>query len=297
MGIFDKILAAFWGNTKKQDDKRIATLSWPDGIKEERDFDYYGDGHKMHLIDVVYPENAEGKLPVIIDIHGGGWMYGDKELNKNYCHHLAKRGYVVFVMSYRLYPEITADEQLREVALSLKWIKENMKNYPCDEDNILLTGDSAGGMLSCFTALLSSSAELRDIYGAVDHGLKFKALCLTSPMLFMNPGNIMGVYTKQVLGKGFMNKKWGAHVNLDSLLEKGTLPPTILVTSAGDFLAKDQTLKGYEIIKAKGIKSKLIYYGENEGGKALPHVFAILYPEKKPSVDTIEAMLEFWKEA
>ncbi|UKI14322.1 MAG: hypothetical protein L6V85_09755 [Clostridiales bacterium] len=35
------------------------------------------------------------KLPVIIDIHGGGWMYGDKDLNAPYCEALAKRGFVV----------------------------------------------------------------------------------------------------------------------------------------------------------------------------------------------------------
>lgn len=295
MSILDKILGAFWGNTKKQDDARIATLSWPDNIEESGDNPYVNDGNPMHLIDVCYPKGAAEKLPVIIDIHGGGWMYGDKELNKNYCHNLAKRGYVVFVMSYRLYPEVTADEQLRDVAKAIKWISEHLDDYPCDKEKISLTGDSAGGMLACFTALLSSSEKLRDIYDVTDHGLKFDAVCLTSPMLYMNPGDYVGLYTTHVLGKNFKNKKWGEYVNLDAILPLGEMPPTMLVTSSGDFLARKQTLKGAEYLKNSGVETKLLDWGKQPDGKELPHVFAILYPEKGPSVTTIEEMLDFFK--
>ena len=294
MKVLNKILDAFWDNTKRQDDKRIATLSWPENIEESRDNPYIDDGNPMHLIDVCYPKNREGKLPVIIDVHGGGWMYGDKELNKNYCHNLAKRGYVVFVMSYRLYPEVTADEQLREVALSLKWINEHMDEFGCDRERILLTGDSAGGMLAGFTALISSSEELREAYGTVDHGLKFDAVCLTSPMLYMNPDGIVGYYTRIAIGKKFKNEKWGQYVNIDQLLKKGKMPPTILVTSSGDFLARTHTLMGAEELMKHGVETKLLDFGKQPDGKELPHVFAILYPEKAPSVDAIEEMLMFF---
>lgn len=294
MKALDKILGAFWGNTKKQDDKRIATLRWPDGIEESRDNPYIDDGNPMHLIDVCYPKSAEGKLPVIIDVHGGGWMYGDKELNKNYCHHLAKRGYVVFVMSYRLYPEVTADEQLRDVFASLKWISDHLDEYNCDKDRILLTGDSAGGMLAGFTALISSSEELREAYGVADHGLEFDAVCLTSPMLYMDRKDPTGFYTKVAIGKDFRSKAWGQYVNLDSLLKKGNMPPVVLVTSSGDFLARKDTLMGAEELIRNGVETKLLDFGKDENGKELPHVFPILYPENAPSVDAIETMLSFF---
>ena len=48
--------------------------------------------------DVPNNISENDKLPVIIDIHGGGWMYGDKGLNENYCRALADRGYVVFLI-------------------------------------------------------------------------------------------------------------------------------------------------------------------------------------------------------
>ena len=146
----DPVLKLFWKNTERMDNKRIATLRFPEGVYESNNHEYLSDGNAYHKLDVYYPENAEGKLPVIIDVHGGGWMYGDKELNKNYCLTLAKRGNVVFNISYRLYPEVTADEQLRDVAAALKWINENLDSFPCDRDSICLTGDSAGGMLAGF---------------------------------------------------------------------------------------------------------------------------------------------------
>lgn len=294
MKVLDRILTAFWGNTKRQDDKRIATLSWPEGIEESRDNPYIDDGNPMHLIDVCYPKNREGKLPVIIDIHGGGWMYGDKELNKNYCHNLAKRGYVVFVMSYRLYPEVTADEQLRDVFASLKWIKEHMDEYGCDKERILLTGDSAGGMLAGFTALISSSEVLREAYGVEKHGLNFDAVCLTSPMLYMDLNDKTGFYTRIALGKDFRSKAWGQYVNLDQLLSVGKMPPAILVTSSGDFLARKHTIMGADELIRNGVETKLLDFPKQADGSELPHVFPILYPEKKPSVDAIEEMLSFF---
>lgn len=292
--ILDKALGLFWLNTKRMDDKRIATLKNPEGVIESNDHQYLPDGHKMHQLDVYYPENAEGKLPVIVDVHGGGWMYGDKELNKNYCLTLASKGNVVFNMSYRLYPEVNAVEQLRDVGAALKWIYDNLDNFPCDKSSICLTGDSAGGMLAAYIAMLSQSEKMREIFSVEDFSLKFNAVCLTSPVAFMNDGTLTSYYTRIMLGKNFRNEKWADYMNLDSILPLGEMIPTLFVTSSGDTLALKQVIRAAELYKKKGIESELINLGKFEG-KALPHVFAILYPDHEPSRNTINAMLDFFK--
>ncbi len=99
MSVFFSISKAFWKTVEKSDAKNIASQTEPEGIKRICDIPYIGDGHPMHLLDVYYPEDAAHALPVIIDIHGGGWMYGSKELNKIYCLNLAKRGFTVFNIS------------------------------------------------------------------------------------------------------------------------------------------------------------------------------------------------------
>lgn len=294
MKAVDKIFHLFWMNTKRQDDKRIATLKTPEGVFESNNHEYLPDGHEYHKLDVYYPEGTTEKLPVIVDVHGGGWMYGDKELNKNYCLTLAKRGNVVFNMSYPLYPEITAIEQLRHVGAAMKWIYDNLDNFPCDKNSICLTGDSAGGMLALYTAMLSQSEKMREIFSVPDFSLKFNAVCLTSAMSYMDDGTITSKYTKVMLGKNYKKEKWADYVNVDKILELGEMIPTFMVTSSGDFLAKAQVLKTAKLFGDKGIDSELMNWDKFEG-KDLPHVFAILYPEHEPSRKTIDAMLDFFK--
>lgn len=292
----DKILAAFWQNTKRMDDKRIATLTPPSGIKETNNIFYLDDGHVHHQLDVYVPEGTKetDRLPVIIDIHGGGWMYGDKELNKYYCLELTTKGYVVFNMSYRLYPEVTAQQQLQDISHCLLWIKEHLGDFPCDSDNIFLTGDSAGGMLAAFTAMLSESEKMRELYDTVDFSLKFNAVGLTSPVPRMNGDFPMNFYTKIMLGKGYEKEPWAKYVNLDDILTLGKMPPTFLLTSSGDFLARKETRIAAETLKKNGVPCQLMDF-EKYNGVDLPHVFPVIYPFNEESQRAINEMLAFFK--
>lgn len=293
--MINKILAAFWGNTKKQDDKRIATLTMPEGVFESNNHEYIPDGNKYHQLDVYYPENSNEKLPVIIDIHGGGWMYGDKELNKPYCLTLAKRGNVVFNISYRLFPEATPDEQLRDISKALKWIYDNLDNYPVNKDSICLTGDSAGGMLAFFTAIMSVSEKMREAYDIEDFNLTFNAVGLTSPVPYMDNGSVISVYTRHILGgRKYKKQKWAPYVNADKVIALGKMPPTFLVTSSGDTVALKQTLETAKLIENSGTPCHLMNWDKFDG-KDLPHVFSVIYPDSEPSRKTIDEMLSFFK--
>lgn len=294
--LIDKIFGAFWQNTKKMDDKRIATLTPPSGIREANDIFYLDDGHRHHQLDVYFPEGTKeaDRLPVIIDIHGGGWMYGDKELNKYYCLELASKGYVVFNMSYRLYPEVGAAEQLQDISHCLLWISEHLSDFPCDKDNMFLTGDSAGGMLAAFTAMLSESAKMREIYGTVDFSLKFNAVGLTSPVPRMNGDFPMSYYTRKMLGKGYEKKPFANYVNLEDILTLGKMPPTFMLTSSGDFLARKETRLAAELYKKEGIDCQLMDF-EKWNGVDLPHVFPVIYPFNEESQRAISEMLSFFK--
>ena len=291
--MLNKILDKFWQNTKRQDDKRIATLTPPEGVFESNDHEYLDDGHVYHKLDVYYPEGTTQKLPVIIDIHGGGFMYGDKELNKIYCLTLAKRGYVVFNMSYRLYPEVVVKDQLWDISNALIWIKEHLDDFPCDKDNICVTGDSAGGMLAFFTAMLSQSSELRDIYEVEDTGIRFNAVGLTCPVLFMDDGSVTSIYTKIMLGKNYKSELWGNYVNMDKVLALGKVPPVFLLTASGDMLTRAQTRKGAALLKEKGLPYQFMDF-EKYKGTDLPHVFPVPHPESEISGRAIDEMLRFF---
>ena len=284
---------AFWKSVKKSDTKRLSTQFPPKNIKEINDIPYISDGNIYHFLDIYYPEQSQGVLPVIIDIHGGGWMYGDKELNKIYCMHLAEKGFLVFNISYRLVPSVTVNEQLQDIAYALRWISENMKDYPCDTENIMLTGDSAGGQLAAYSAMLAISEEMRNIFDTVDPKISFDALTLTSPVAYMD-ASLLGLYTTMMWGKDYRNKRTYPYMNFNAVLPFGQLPPTVLITSSGDLIALEQTKRAYADLRKFSVDTKLIHFPKFEG-KHLPHVFSVAEPQSKAGKIAIDEFISFYK--
>ena len=68
------------------------------------------------------------------------------------------------------------------------------------------------------------------------------------------------------------------------------MPPTYLITSSGDTLAKKQTIKLYELLKKNGVSCELANYGK-EYGETLPHVFSVLQPFEPAGKDAIDKAL------
>ncbi len=82
MDVFMPVLKLVWEKTRLVDARRMKREKYPEGIKEYRDIPYLDDGDMYHLLDIYMPADAGTSLPVMIDIHGGGWMYGTKEINR-----------------------------------------------------------------------------------------------------------------------------------------------------------------------------------------------------------------------
>lgn len=290
-----KMMEMIWYFCADGDAKKHEEQTPPD-TQAIKNIPYIDDGNLYHNLDVFYPNtlNPGDKLPVIIDIHGGGWMYGSKDLNEYYCRALADRGFVVFSISYRLVPDVTVKEQLQDVMQALKWISENKSKYPCTNDT-MLTGDSAGGMLASYSAVLLQSPEMREVFGTVSADLDISTLLLTSPVPFMKEGAI-SVYTKLCWGEDYKKKDTYNYMNLDKIIDYAPdFPPTYLITSSGDSLAHSQTLKTAELLKSKGIKAELKDY-EKYNGKSLQHVYSVLFPFDEPGSEMIDGAVEFYKE-
>ena len=290
-----RLLQLLWIRTAKSDDANHATQTPPEGITERCDLPYLPDGSRYHLLDVYYPAASSGKNPVIIDVHGGGWMYGDKELNKLYCLALASRGYTVFNISYPLVPDVTAEMQLRDLMCALQWIDAHLAEFPADRGDILLTGDSAGGMLAGYLGVLTGSEKLRSVFGAVSHSLRFKGLLLTSPVAYMEIKGLMGLYTPKMWGANYKTKPTYPYMNFDAILPFAQLPKTCLITSAGDVLAHTQTCRAAEDLRKRGVECKLMDFG-GEAGKKLPHVFTVLNPYNDIGRATIDEALAWFRE-
>ena len=218
-------------------------------------------------------------------------------MNENYCLELASRGYTVFSISYRLVPDVTVNEQIQDCSSALKWISENMKDYPANASSVMLTGDSAGGQLAAYETVLNQSAELREIFETEATDLNIKALLLTSPVAYMKSGGIYSLYTKPLWGKDYKSKATYNYMDLREIIDYAdNMPPTFFITSSGDTLAHDQTVTAYNLFQEKGIESQLIDYGEYDGEKQV-HVFSVLDPFTEPSQEVINEALDFYQKA
>lgn len=290
-----KIMQMIWRFCYDGDNKKHADQTPPE-VDEWKDIAYIDDSNRYHLLDVYTKKGNTEKLPVIIDIHGGGWMYGDKNLNEYYCKALADRGFTVFNVSYRLVPDVTVNEQIQDVAQALKWIKDNMKDYPCDENSIMITGDSAGGQLALYSSIIMQSSELREIFGTVDVDMDVDALVLTSPVPNMNTKGGLSIYTKLLWGKDYKDKATYNFMNLEEIIDYADVPPTYLITSNADSLAHSQTLQTAQLLEDKGVTVVLKDYNENNYENAnLPHVFSVLFPFDEVGVEAIDGASEFYK--
>lgn len=282
--------STIWKIAEENDKERLSKQTKPDGIRAIIDIPYIDDGNRYHLLDVYYPENTTEPLPVIIDIHGGGWVYGTKEVNKVYCMKLAKKGYTVFNINYRLIPDCTFAEQMNDVSKALKWIDENLSEYPCNKDKIYLTGDSAGGQLASYACIINESDELCSLFSFEKSNFKANALGLISPNLYMTPFDFKNVYCRRLLGKDYKNLPYVNYLTLDALLKKSEMPPAFFATSVNDYMAVRQTVGAYEILKAHGSDAELLNWDKEE----LTHAFSVLEPDKEESIETTEKMLQFF---
>lgn len=294
MYILKPILDKNWENTAKNDAIRIASQTEPERFEKILDIPYIDDGEKGHLLDIYYPEGTTEKLPVIIDIHGGGWMYGYKEINKNFCLKLSEKGFLVASINYRLAGDVLFDDQIRDIFAALKWLGENLKNYPADLDNVFIAGDSAGGHFACVTTAVNLNEDLQKNFGVEYCGLDFKAVAAICPAVdLLSPNFIMNINVPLLLGNKPRKSKYRKYLDVSQIISKD-FPPFYVNTATNDFLKKQcYKLKGW--LEEYKIPHFFHDFTEKENGKYLTHVFNVVDPFTPAGDQANTEIAEFFK--
>lgn len=131
-----------------------------------------GDKGGRNLLDVIRPRFASPgeKRPVLLQIHGGAWMIGDKrEQGQPLMTHLASHyGWVCVSMNYRLSPKATFPDHIVDVKRALSWIRSHIAEYGGDPAFVCVTGGSAGGHLTALTALSANDPRFQPGFESVD---------------------------------------------------------------------------------------------------------------------------------
>lgn len=133
-----------------------------------RNISYGPYGHRNHL-DVYRPKRKVEGAPVLFQIHGGGWVIGDKrEQAIPLMLHMAARGWVCVAANYRLSPRATFPEHLIDLKKALAWIREHIAEHGGDPDFVVVTGGSAGGHLTALVGLTQNDPRLQPGFEDVD---------------------------------------------------------------------------------------------------------------------------------
>ena len=130
----------------------------------------YADGAgRRHLLDVYRPATAVTGAPVLLQIHGGAWIIGNKrEQALPLMHQLAAYGWVCVAPNYRLSPSATFPDHLVDVKLALRWIRQRVADYGGDPDFVVITGGSAGGHLASLAAFTANDPAYQPGFEDVD---------------------------------------------------------------------------------------------------------------------------------
>ena len=134
-----------------------------------RNVDYVGDDVRRHRLDIYAPPGASGDAPVMVYVHGGAWVIGDKrEQGRPMMFELVARGWVCVAINYRLSPAATWPDHIVDVLSAIGWVRGHIADYGGDPSFIAVAGGSAGGHLAALAALAAGDPAFQPGFEEVD---------------------------------------------------------------------------------------------------------------------------------
>ena len=121
---------------------------------------YHEVGNWEGKLDLYLPRSASGPVPVMMYIHGGGWVRRTKDVFVLQVVPWLEMGWAVVNVEYRISKEARAPAAVEDCLCALRWVIRNAEEYNFDTSRIVTSGHSAGGHLSLTTGMVPASAGL-----------------------------------------------------------------------------------------------------------------------------------------
>lgn len=128
-------------------------------VERQNGIEFARPGGVQLLLDLYLPKGID-KPPLIMFIHGGGWKAG----SRNGCRigWVAKHGFAIASIEYRLSHESLFPAQIHDCKGALRWLRAHATNYGYDAERVVVSGSSAGGHLA---ALMGTSGDVAKLEG------------------------------------------------------------------------------------------------------------------------------------
>jgi acetyl esterase/lipase len=147
-------------------------LAWK-GVERTRNLTYATVGTHELRCDVYRRADRPTGCPVLLQVHGGGWVVGSKdEQGLPLINRLVREGWVCVAANYRLSPRATFPDHLIDVKRAIAWIRAHVAEYGGDPRFVVVTGGSAGGHLASLAALTANEPEYQPGFEQADTALQ-----------------------------------------------------------------------------------------------------------------------------
>lgn len=275
------------------DKKRLALQNYPtDGVIVRTDLSYLDDGNEFHNFDIYYNEDLKGKtIPTLINIHGGGLVYGTKELDKNMNVEFARRGFNVLGLNYRLNPSVNLREQISDIISALSYIYTNHRDLDLSMERTFISADSAGCYLAMAAFAIINSRKLQSFFDLECYDIEINGMVFISPMTRLEEGGSLSIINDMVVN-ALDKKDLKAYAkNMISILDEVKVCPILIQTSSEDFI-RDHSYKLREYLDKRDTFYEFIDFGKGKDYE-LGHVFPVCYPKYPESQMAIDQMVLF----
>lgn len=271
-------------------------IPFPKGVAEIQNVPYMQDRKSCHLMNIYYPQerqNTGSRLPVIINVHGGGLLMGTKEQNRLFCAQMSEMGFLVFCADYPLIPDVEIYQVFSDISAAVDKIEELLDTYNGDREHVYFVGDSAGAYLITYLAAMQRCPSVAAAAGITPPKLDVKALGLVSGMFYTGKKDNIGLFlTGWIYGKGWRKHPFRKYINPEHPDIVRNLPPCFLVTAGSDSL-RNYTIQFYRALRRSHISCRL---ADCPKDKRLVHAFCVLYPEYGESRNINKQMADFLRQ-
>ena len=262
------------------------------GVEIFSDLSYKNDGDIHHNFDIYYGKSTDEILPTIIIVHGGGLVYGTKELDKNIGISFAQKGFNVANINYRLLTHATFADQVKDVVDAFSYIYENSLKLKLNREKIFVLSDSAGSLLSLSALALMKDKKIRHIFGINALDFDVSAMAHISPMTGLVKSGSLSLINEPAR-RNLSKEQVPFTDNILKELANTALPPSIIVTSEEDFI-RNQATRFKNFLDSKNIKNKFLDFEKNDS-YPLGHGFAISHPKLYESGLVLDEIIDFFK--
>ena len=208
---------------------------------------------RQQFINLCTRKDLEGeKKPLLVYIHGGGWVSGITDMRNTYIANWAKKGFFTASIAYTYAPDVVFPGQLQEICTAIDYIYDHAEEWGADTSRIVFAGESAGGYYIMFAAAIAGDKDLINKLGLTfNHNAEFHIDAMVSHCGCFNLKNLidpekqqskfpdMKMFITAFLGKPideaieYLNSEEGQLAS-PPVTEK--YPPTFVVRCSRDWL-------------------------------------------------------------